>query len=41
MKMALCFANISAATDGCSYSDLPALGGVRCVLRVIDRQGGA
>jgi hypothetical protein len=41
MKMALCFGNISAATDGCSSSDHPTLGGIRCLLAATDRQGGA
>jgi hypothetical protein len=41
MKMALCFANTSAATNGCSSSDRPTLGGVRYVLTATDRKGGA
>jgi hypothetical protein len=41
MKMALCLANISAATNGCSSSDRPIPGGVRYVLTATDRQGAA
>jgi hypothetical protein len=41
MKMAFCFANISAATNGCSSSAPLIAGGVRYVLTATDCQGGA